>query len=445
MKDFLKRLLTLSAPIALQQTIFTTVNVVDNLMIGRLSEESLAAAAIASQVNFLVLLFLFGITSGSAILMSQFFGIQNLRGIRHSMALALVTAIPGVSLMVVLSLIRPELLLGLFSNDPEVIALAIPYQRLIGLSYPAVMLTNLLATTLRSTREVKLPMVASSIALILNTIGNVILINGLLGFPRLGLFGAGIATLAARWIEIGLITAFAAKRRPWVFLQPRGWFSFSRQFARKFYKVTMPVVGNEIFWSIGFSSYVAVFGRISTSALAAYNIQEIIIRICIIVFIAMGNGGAILLGNTLGAGKRDLAHSYALFLLKMAPLIALVFSVLTVTLSGIVPLLYNISPEAQALATQMLRLLAIVFPFKMINVIVIVGIFRSGGDTMFSFAMDVGVLWAVGVPLAFLTGLVWRINPAYVFLIASSEEIIKAIIGIQRVRSKNWIHIFTGA
>jgi len=444
MKDFSRRLIALSAPIAVQQAVFTGVNLVDNLMIGQISQTSLAAAAVAGQVYFLVMLFLFGITSGSAILMSQFFGAHNLRGIRHSMALGLVTAAPGIGFIMIVSMAWPEVLLGLFTNDPAVIALAVPYQRIIALSYPATLMTNSLSATLRSTREVKLPMVASSTALILNTLGNIVLINGFLGFPRLGLFGAGIATLIARWIETGLIVVFTLGRRRWLFWKIRGWFDFTRDFVRKYYRITLPVVGNELFWSIGFSSYLAVFGRISTAALAAYNIQEMAIRIFIIIFVAIGNGGAILLGNTLGAGKQDLAHSYALKIMTMGPVLALLFSGLSLILAPILPGFYTISPESQEIAVQMLRLLAIILPFKVLNIVNIVAIFRSGGDTVFSLYMDVGVLWLIGVPLAFLSGLVWKVNPAFVLLIASSEEVVKAFIGIYRVRSRKWIHVFTG-
>lgn len=443
MKDFLRRLLALSAPIAVQQTVFTAVNLVDNLMIGNLSETSLAAAAVAGQVNFLVLLFLFGVTSGSAILMSQFFGAQKLREIRRSMGLALLTAAPGIAAVTLLSVIEPRILLRLFTPDPEVLELAASYQRIISLSYPATMITNLLAATLRSTREVRLPMAASTIALILNTLGNIVLINGLFGLPRLELFGAGIATFAARWIECGLILLFTLKRRRWILIQPAGWFGTDRQFRKRYFKVTLPVVGNEVFWSIGFSSYLAVFGRISTAALAAYNIQEMVVRIGIIIFIALGNGAAILLGNTLGAGRQDQAQGYALNLLKIAPALAAVFCLASFVAAPYIPLLYNVSAEAQGIATRMLQVLALVFPFKILNILFFVGIFRSGGDTVFAFAMDVGILWAVGIPLAFVAGLVLRVNPAYVYLVAGSEELIKVIVGIARVRSRKWMHIFT--
>jgi putative MATE family efflux protein len=443
-KSFLTKLVVLSAPIAVQQTIFTGVNLVDNLMIGRLSEANLAAAAVAGQVYFLVLLFLFGITSGSAILMSQYFGAHDLRGIRRTTGMGLLTGLPGVLIIMTISLLRPQWLLGIFTTDPEVIALAIPYQRIISLSYPATLMSNLFSTTLRSTREVKVPMVASSTALILNTIGNIILINGLFGFPRLGLYGAGIATLIARWIETGLIVLFTARKRRWMFFQLSGWFDFPPGYRKMYYRLVMPVVANEIFWSVGFSSYLAVFGRISTSALAAYNIQEISIRVFLIIFIAMGNGASILIGNTLGSGKQALAQEYALGLIKLGPLLAIFVSTLSVLVAPYVPLLYAISPEAQQMATRMLQLLAIVFPFKIINIMIIVAVFRSGGDTVFSFVMDAGVLWFVGVPLAFLSGLVWRIDPSYVFLIASTEEIIKALLGIWRVLTGKWIHVFTG-
>ena len=442
-RDFIASLVSLALPIAAQSFLLSSVNFIDNFMIGRLGEESIAAVALGNQVYFLVMLLLFGITSGTGIFVSQYWGKRDLTTIRRIQGIALSLSFGACLLIALVAILLPDGILALLTDDRAVTSLGAGYLRIVAFSYPLTAVTFTYAMVLRSCGFTKVPFQAAAAALSTNVLLNALLIFGMAGFPALGVEGAAIGTLIARILESMIIVAITYRRnRP----AAAGWSELTgwgRPLFRRVMRTAWPVVMNEVGWSTGIVTLHAIFARIGTEAIAARNIADTVFRMLLVLFIGMGNGAHIMIGNAIGAGKNDEARTLASRFSVLAPGFSVVTSLILAALAGWVPTLFSVGRLTSLYITQFLLVIALMFPFKALSMMQIVGIFRGGGDTRFSMALDAGGVWLIGVPLAWLTGLVWGWPVWLVFLLASSEEVVKSLIGIWRTVSGKWLNDLT--
>jgi putative MATE family efflux protein len=441
--DQFRKLLILALPIAAQSLVQTLLNLVDTLMIGQLGETAIAAVALSNQIFFMMMLMLFGISSGSSAFTAQFWGKQDLDGIHRSLGMSLMLGLGGSALFTLASQIFPSQILSLFSKDPDVIAAGVPYLKIASLSYMFTAGTIVYQGVLRSTGVVKLPLFLSVSALSLNAFFNYALIFGKFGLPYLGITGAATATSGARVIEMtALILIIYLKKYP-IAGTIRQMLKQNKAFIKRFFHKVSPVILNEVGWSTGITMFTLVYARMGTEVLAAFNIMDTFSRLTFVLFIGTGNAAAVILGNLIGGDRKKEAIRCAKTILMIAPLVAAVFGILIFFTAPFVPGLFNISPYAGSLIVQMLRIFTIVLFVKVSNMHIIVGILRSGGDTHFCAALELFPLWLISIPLVALAGLVLHLPPHLVYLLCLSEEVIKYVIGLYRVLSEKWIHDLT--
>jgi putative MATE family efflux protein len=283
-------LIALAGPIAVQNLIGSSLNLVDNVMIGSLGAASIAGVALANQIFFLLILFSFAIGSGTAIFTAQFWGKGDLAAIRRSLGLCLTFMMSGSLLFFAAAQIAPGFLIGIFSTDPEVIATGSRFLRIMSWGFLFQAVTMSYVNVLRSIERVRMPLVASVVSLALCTFLNWALIFGNLGLPALGVEGSAIATVIARALEMSIIVGSVYLRRQpdgsphHLAASPRELLGFGREYLGKFWKVTLPVVGNEMGWALGFTIPTIVFARMGTDSIAAYNIADTAIRLVLVVF-----------------------------------------------------------------------------------------------------------------------------------------------------------------
>lgn len=440
---FFTTLFTIGWPIALQHGFVTALNLLDTLMVGQLGELQIGSVALGNQLFFLVMLFLFGIGSGSAVFVAQYWGKRDIPGIRRSLGLAMLIAIPGSLIAAAVVTVAPRFLLGLFTTDAEVIRLGIGYVRMVAPSYLFTALTVVLGSALRATGEVQLPLRMTVIALGLNAILNYMLIFGVGFFPELGVFGAAVGTTVSRGLEAVLLIAAMVKRKHPLIGPLREYLLTTRALTKRFFKVTSPVVMNEILWSGGMTMYTLVYARMGTAELAASNIAETVIRLTFVVFMGSAGAAAVILGNDIGAGNIGKASRDARRFIVLAPLAGIAFGILLAAASPLVPLLYQVSESVRTDVTRMLLVIACVVPVKSLNLHGVVGIMRSGGDTRFAMLTEGSMLWGIGVPIAAFTGLVLGWPIYFVLAAAQAEEIGKFFLTIWRVITARWIHRVT--
>jgi putative MATE family efflux protein len=388
--SFIRSLLTLGIPVAAQSLLESSVNFLDTFMIGQLGDVSIAAVALANQIYFITLLTLFGVSSGVGIFISQYWGRRDAGHIRQVMGIGLMISLIVSSLAAAAALIRPRLLLSIFTEDPRVLDAASEYLVIAALSYPLTAVAVNFATGLRSCGETRLPLIATAISLGTNAALNYLLIFGKLGFPEMGIRGAATGTLIARGLQALLIVSFAYRGRHAAAGPFREFFNWERSLFRRVMKTASPVVLNEIGWSMGISLFNAVFGRISTEVLAARNIADTVFRMLLVVFVGMGISCYIMIGNAIGAGEPGKAREYAANFSWLAPVVGIAAGLVLAALSPFIPRLFRVSPDTLAYARNFLLVSAAMFPFKALSIVQIVGILRAGGDTRFSLILDVG-------------------------------------------------------
>jgi len=442
-RDFFIKLLALALPIALQNLVATSLNMVDTLMIGQLGETAIAAVALSNQIFFLLMLLLFGISSGTAVFTAQFWGKKDLPGIHRSLGIALMLGLTGAALFTLAAQLIPEVLLGFFTADKAVIAAGVPYLRITSISYLFTAGTIIFQGVMRSTGVVRLPLVLSVSALSLNAFFNYSLIFGKFGLPELGISGAALATTGARILEMTLLISIVYLKKYPIAGSLRQLTDQKKEFLKRYAWKVSPVIMNEVGWSLGITMFTLIYARIGTSVLAAYNITDTFSRLTFVIFMGTGNASAIVLGNIIGEGKKKEAERCARTILLAAPVISLFFSVLIFLLAPVIPGFFNISEDVSRLITTFLRIFSAIMFIKVSNMHIIVGLLRSGGDTHFCMTIELLPLWLVSIPLAAFTGLVLHLPPPLVYTAAFSEEAIKYIFGLRRILSGKWIHDLT--
>ena len=439
-KSFMRSMLSLAVPVAFQQFITAGLNMVDVIMVGQLGEAPIAALGLANQVFFLLILFLFGVTSGMAIFTAQFWGKGDQNGIRKVLGICLTVAL-GVGLLFTLAAtLIPERILHLYTEDPEVIALGSSYLRIVGFSYMFMAVTTSYFAVLRSITMVKVTVIVSVIALVLKTGLGYLLIFGVGGLPALGVRGAAIGTTFGWVFQCILIIVLVYVLKTPLAANPLTFFHFDRPFLVSVLKTAMPAAANEAFWSLGITVYNAVYAHIGTDAIAAIQINSTLEDMAFVVFIGLGNACAIMIGNTIGAGEKEMAFEYGRRFTILTVGMALLAGAVILSVRQPVIGLYDISARA---ADNVFRLMTI-FSFsawlKSINFTLFIGALRAGGDTRFAMFMELFSIWLIGVPAALVGGFVLHLPVYDVYLMVLLEELVKAFVMVGRYRSRRWIH-----
>lgn len=439
LKGFYTSLFTIAIPISLQALLQNFVNMLDTVMIGRLGSVEIAAVGLGNQIFFILNMILFGITSGGGVFIAQFWGKKDLGGIRRSLGLMTLIAAFVAVVFTVLGLFIPHQLIRIYSPDPEVVRVGGEYLRLACLSYIPTAISFSITLALRSTERVKLPLVCTSVSLLTNAGANYLLIF----VAELGVKGAAIATVFSRLVELVILLSWTYSHGYEICGKLRELLSFDWSFVFKYLKIAFPVIVNETFWGLGTSVYNGIYAHAGTDSFTAYSITGTISQLTWVFCMGFGNGIGVLIGKLIGEKKLDQARAYALRSMWFMPLVGAVVGVLLLPLSKLLPFLFNVEPEIIKMATQILMILILLYPFNSFCMDWVVGVCRAGGDTVFSAVGELIVLWGVAIPLGYVAAFVLHLPAPMIFLFLSSESIVKTIIGAIRVLSGKWLHEVT--
>jgi putative MATE family efflux protein len=439
-KDYYQRLYKVALPITLQQFIMSSLNLVGVVMIGQLGAVPVAAVGLANQIFFLLNLILFGLYSGSAMFTAQLWGIRDIPNIRKVLGLALTLGLVVGTFFLIIAEAFPTWALSIYSTDEAVVALGSDYLRIIGISFILYAISFCYSAVLRSIGDVQTPLVVTLTALSMNTLLSYALIFGKLGLPSLGVHGAAIAVLVSRIVECSVLLLLTYHKGSPAAGRLGELFSYNLAFAKRLLKPVLPVIVNETLWSMGTTAYSIVYARISTDAIAAMNIVGSIDQIALVLFSGIGQACAILVGNCIGAGDEEKAFRYAARSEVLGMLGAVGIGSLILAGSNSILSIYNVSPTVIEYAHRVLTILGLLLWLRASNLILFIGIFRSGGDTRFALVLDGLIIWVVGVPLAFAGAFLFHLPVYWVYLLVMSEEITKWLLGVYRFFSRRWIH-----
>ena len=427
------------------------VNLVDTMMIGALGSTAIAAVGLANKVFFVFSLLIFGINSGSGILAAQYWGNQDVKNIRKVLGLALLLGFNGTLLFAVPAVARPELVMRIFTPNPETIRVGASYLVIVAVSYPFTAFTNTYVAMLRAVGQVKLPVLTSCMAIVIN-----IVLNFLLIFPArtvalggnhtvfiwgagMGVAGAALATLTARVMEtLVLLLVVYWKKFP-IACSPKAMIGYTGAFLKQFMNTCTPVIVNEFMWGLGVTMYSLAYGRMGDDAVAAITIATTIQDIVVVLFQGLSAATAVVLGHEMGAGNLKRAERYATNFLILQFLVTLLGMAVCMAIRGPILSIYQITDQVAQSAALCILVFVLFMPAKTFNYVNVVGVLRSGGDTKMCLFLDTSGVWFIGIPLAFLGGLFFKYPIHIVYGMVMLEEVYKMVLGYWRYRQKKWL------
>ncbi len=442
-QDIKKSFITIAFPVALNNLLISSVSFIDTIMIGQLGATAISAVGIGNQVFFLFTLMMFGICSSAGVFIAQFRGKNDPVSIKKTVVAGL--ALSGLSsiLFMLLSLVVPEQILGLFTTDDNVIKAGTDYLLISAVSYIFSSVTFSYSMMLRSMEKAKVPLFASLIANCVNIVFNYLLIFGIWIFPEMGIRGAAAATTLARFIEamIIVITVYRSNRE--IAVNIHDVKTVNSAFIRKYITIAVPVILNEILWALGMTMYKIVYGRIGTNALAAVSINESIVQLMMVMFMGSASACVVVIGKSIGEGDRGKTIQYAKNFHIIGALGGITLALLSLSTILFLPRFFKVEEVVMRWTIRLIIINAIYFPFKIFNIHNIVGIFRGGGDTKTAFYIEIISVWLIGVPMAFITAFYFHLPVYLVFMFINLEEVFKAVISVKRLVSGKWIHDLT--
>jgi len=410
------------------------------IFVGQKGDEAVAAVGLAGQIAFILNLVHFGIVSGAAMFTAQFWGRKDIPNLRRVLGLCLMMAITASLVFFSLSQFLPLKLLSIYSKDQAVIALGAEYLRIFSWTFLFFAVTFSYSLVMRSTGDVKTPTMVSVGALAISTFLSYSLIFGRFGLPELGIKGAAVAAVIARILECFTLLLIAYAQKSPVAASLRDLTRFNAKFLGRVIKPMLPVILNELFWSLGITTYNIIYARIGTPSFAAMNIVGTIEQVAFVAFFAISSATSVLVGNSIGAGQEDKAHIYAGRSLRIAAVGGVVIGIIIHLVKMPVLSLYKVSPEVIQNAGSILTVMTFFIWMRVSNMTIVIGILRAGGDTRFSLFLDGIIIWIVGVPMTYLAAFVFNLPVYFVYLFAMSEEFAKWTLGILRYRSRKWIN-----
>ena len=435
-----RKLVRVATPIAIQGVVSATLMMVDNLMVGFLGETELAAVGVGSQLFMVHYLVMFGILSGSATFMAQFYGTRDMANIRKVIGFDVTLLAVFGSVFFIVSVCFTDGILSLYTGDTAVRALAAQYVRINSISFLLLALSSPLEMAFKATQQVKIPMAVSTVIFFTNITINYILIFGKLGFPRMGVAGAAIGTLSSRIIEVLMNSYFAFRSRNEFYGSIMSYFGWDRELIRRIIKNATPTTINEFLWSFAQTMYVAAFNRISTTAYAAYQAANSIFNIFNFAAFSIGDASLILIGEKLGEGDMDYTWKLSKHLIKASILVGLVVGAVIIAFSGALSGIFRLTDEGMMYTKYILIVFGATMAADLFNGMQIAGILRAGGDTRFAMICEGMCVWFIAVPLAFTAALVWHLPVHQALLVTRIEIFIRAAILTKRYMSKKWMN-----
>ncbi len=439
-RAFIRELLVIAIPISFQQLINASLNMIDVIMVGQLGETSIAALGLSNQIFFVLILILFGATSGMSIFTAQFWGKQEIEPIRKVLGMSLILSISVAFIFTLVATLMPEIILGLYTKDAEVIRLGSSYLRIVGFTYIPIAIATSYIAILRSIQLVRLTVVATVSALIFKTLLGYGLIFGIGGLPALGVRGAAIGTASGWTLELVLLLIFIYTQKTPLAANPLTFFSFDKAFFIRVITTVMPAVANEMFWSLGITTYNAIYAHIGTDSIAAINVNATIEELGFVIFLGLGNACAVIVGNRIGAGRKDEAYEIVRRVIILGMIFAVLVGLVIILLREAVVGLYDLSPSGENNVRWLLLVMASTLWIRMFNFSTFIGALRAGGDTRFALIMEICSIWLIGVPAAYVGAFVLHLPVYLVYLMVMLEEVAKAFVSSWRFRSRKWIH-----
>lgn len=443
-KDFWKTAVKLAVPVALQNLLTSSFTLADTLLVSNLGTVALSSVGMMGQWSWLMNMILVGFCSATSVFISQFWGVKDLKKIRHIGGISILFAVFVSILFTAVSLAFPEGVVKIFNSDKEVIATGAEYLRVVAFSFVPIAITNILAAILRAVENVKLPMWVSAFTTVLNIFLDYCMIFGKFGFDKMGIRGAALATVISAWLGVVLIIIISLAQKNILVKNSKEYFRFSAEEFKGYIIKATPVVLNEGMWGGGTFVYNVIFANMGYEYFSAITILRSFENIAFVIFIGICSASSVMIGKSIGQGEieRGLLDSkrFMVIVPSLSVLVSVLIILLRTQLVSVFNMGNNISETTLNTAVTLMLIYAIAFPFRMMPYLEVVSIFRSGGDTITGAKYELICLWALSVPVTALSVYVLKMPFIAAFVVMYIfEDIPKNILCIKYYFSKKWI------
>lgn len=440
---FYRKLWGLVFPIAIQNLMTALVSASDAFMLGFVSQTSLSAVSLATQIQFVHNLFMLALTIGATTLAAQYWGKGDTDSVEEILAIVLKISMAVSVVFFIAAMFFSGFLMRIFTNDIRLIQAGIPYLRIVSVSYLFMGFSQIYLCIMKNSGRTAKSTIYGSVAVVINIGFNVIFIFGLAGFPAMGIAGAALATTVSRALEL-LLTIYENMHRSLVCVRLKYIRNSSKKLKKDFWHYTTPVLGNELVWGCGFTMFSVIMGHLGSDAVAANSVANILKNIIACVCNGIGIGAGIIVGNELGKGEMERATEYGNRLFKLAVFAGAVSGLILLAVSPVLRIFTgSLSAQAHSYLKNMMYICTYYMIGKSVNATVIAGVFCAGGDTKFGLKCDAVTMWVILIPIGMITAFVLKLSIMVVYFIISMDEIIKLPAVYRHYKKYNWVRNLT--
>ena len=438
-KDLYKRMARIAIPVSLQSLITVGINLMDTIMLSGMGDAQLSASALAGQFINLFMICCMGIGMGASVLTSRYWGMQDLHCLKKSVTIMLRIVLTFASVFTLATLLIPRLIMRMYSPDEPIIHYGVIYLRWLLPTYFCMGLSLTCTIVLRSVGQVKVPLFTSIAAFFVNVFFNWVFIFGKLGAPRMEIAGAALGTLIARVFELFAICGwffFVDKRMSY---RLKDAFMKCGDLLHEYIRISIPVLISDSLLALGNNAVSMVMGHIGQAFVAANSVTMVTQQLSSVLTTGVSNASGIITGHTMGEGNFDKAQKQGYAFLFMSFVIGCFAAFIILLLRGPIINFYKVSPEAKAIAWELMDAILIIVIFQSMSSILTKGVLRAGGDTKFLMAGDILFLWVASIPLGYLAGLVFHWPAFWIYTFLKIDQIIKCVWCFFRLKSGKWM------
>ncbi len=426
-------------PVSIQNLINTVVNMVDTFMIGSLGDDYVSAVGLANKVFFVLNLLIFGIGSGCSVLLSQYYGKRDDKNLNRTFGFMMALSLIGSFIFFILAVSIPGALMRIFTESEALITIGASYLRIVSVSYVFTAFSMAVGAMLRSINKTRAPMIFTIISVFINVFFNFIFIFGKMGAPVMNADGAAIGTIIARFVEFMCILFYLIFAKRDVKLEIKEIVHINKETIKKNLKFALPVIVNEVGWGLGTTMYSVIYGHMGDEVVASMTIATALEDLVYALLFGVSTACAVIVGNQLGSNDLEKAEKSAVKLLICGIVLSAVLAGILVLVVNPYIMLYKTTDVVASNIRKVCIAYAIMMPARTFNLIMIVGILRSGGDTLFCMIMELTCLWGIGVSLGAIGAFLLNLDVLWVFVLCETEQLVKVVIGFIRYRQKKWV------
>ena len=438
-KEFQRQLKEIALPVTVQSLMQSSLSLIDQIMIGSLGSDCIAGVGLAGKFTSLYSVTLTAIVSVAGILIAQYRGAKDERGVSDSFFLPFYFAMLLTAFFSVVCLTTPKAIMALYSDDADTVAKAAVYLKWRTLEFLPSALTLFFSTMLRNMNKAKLPAIAGIVSIFSNTLFNWLLIFGIGIFPRMEEAGAAMATSIARFIEMAIVLALFAKEKKMQDIYLRPSFRFSVKFLKNIAAILVPILIGEFLWSLGENVYAGIYGHLGKEPCAAMTLMYPIQGIAIGSLGGVASAAGIITGNSLGANNQQKAWSQATDFVRLTVKAGITIGIAVCALAPLYVRLFNVAPETRLSTVKILVAFAVVFTAKVFNMVIGGGVLTSGGQTKLITIINITGTWGFGVPLGLIAAYLFHLPIWWVYFILSTEEFVRVAISVWLLFSHRWM------